>query len=347
VISPNAKKPGQSKDAEKPNLHAYTPPNTIDATELMSMQLPEANWAVQGIIPEGLTLLAGRPKMGKSWLALHIAIQVANGEIVLNKFPANLGDVLYLALEDGLHRLQKRMLKLLGDLETIPANLEFATEWPLSNKGGLDAIDHWLQTSCDPALVVLDTLGRMKAKRPPGASIYEADYDALVPFKQLADKYHVAIKAITHIRKPSKNSEADDPLDEIMDSTGITGCADTVINLVRKRYSNDAKLCITGRDIDEQQIPILWQPDSCRWALDQSASADDPDKLLTANQRDIRKILLAHGKPMTPLDIAPKSKLSFDALNKQLQRMVEQGLAAKLGKGAYTHPDLINNPKSE
>ena len=71
-------------------------------------------YVVPGVIVEGLTLFAGKPKIGKSWLLLHAAIAVARGGFTLGDIHCDEGDVLYCALEDNLRRLKSRMAKLLG-----------------------------------------------------------------------------------------------------------------------------------------------------------------------------------------------------------------------------------------
>ena len=85
------------------------------------MTFPEAPFVVAGLILEGLTILAGRPKIGKSWLALAVCLAVAQGHRVLGNLATTQGDVLYAALEDNPRRLQKRIDKLLSP---------FSAEWP-------------------------------------------------------------------------------------------------------------------------------------------------------------------------------------------------------------------------
>src|SRR4051794_20399267 len=80
----------------------------LTASALMQMHLPPVRYILEGYIAEGLTILAGRPKLGKSWLALDIGIAVAMGGYSLN-IKAEQGDCLYLALEDNRRRMQKRL----------------------------------------------------------------------------------------------------------------------------------------------------------------------------------------------------------------------------------------------
>src|SRR5688572_20122765 len=57
------------------------------ATDLIATEFPEPRFAVPGLIPEGLTLFAGAPKLGKSWLGLGLGIAVASGGRALGSVP--------------------------------------------------------------------------------------------------------------------------------------------------------------------------------------------------------------------------------------------------------------------
>ncbi len=108
---------------------------TFTAADLMREELPPVRWAVPGILPEGLSLLAGKPKLGKSWLALGLAVAKASGGVALGKIPVDQGEVLYLALEDNRRRLQNRLRKVL-DGSPPPEGLHIATEWARVDEGG-------------------------------------------------------------------------------------------------------------------------------------------------------------------------------------------------------------------
>ena len=73
-------------------------PWTFTAADLMREDLPPVKWAVPGILPEGLTLPAGKPKLGKSWLAAGLGIAKVSGGVALRKIPVERGEVLYLPL---------------------------------------------------------------------------------------------------------------------------------------------------------------------------------------------------------------------------------------------------------
>src|SRR5258708_16017418 len=179
--------------------------------ELLSWELPPVRWTIPEILPEGLTLLAGKPKLGKSWLALSVALSIAAGGVALGAQPITKGDVLYLALEDNAHRLQARARRLLSSMTETPNNLEFALDWPRLGEGGLASLEEDLKAHPDLRLVVIDTWARVA---PPSGerrcSQYEGDYESLTPLKRLADTYHVSILAVHPLRKTGSNDVLDE-----------------------------------------------------------------------------------------------------------------------------------------
>ena len=162
---------------------------------------------VRGILPAGLSVLAGRPKIGKSWLTLAIAIGVASGSDVLGISVKPQG-VLYLALEDNDPRLKKRLVQLLGTAEP-PDQLHFYTSWSPFSEGGLAALEQWLATHPEVRLVVIDTLGRLRKASKPGGNVYQEDYAAIGAVKAVADMFSVGILCVSHVREPILRSVRD------------------------------------------------------------------------------------------------------------------------------------------
>ena len=205
-------------------------PETFTAAELMAEKLPPVRWVVPGFLPEGVTLLAGKRKPEKSWLALGLALAVASGGAALGTRPVESGEVLYLALEDNRRRLQKRLAKLLGG-DAAPGGLHIATQWPRMDEGGAEALDGWIEARGDLLLVVVDILKRVRPRTSPNRSVYEADYEALQAMQGLAGEHGVGVLVVHHARKDG----ASDPVDEISGSTGLSGGADSILVLKRDR----------------------------------------------------------------------------------------------------------------
>jgi hypothetical protein len=129
--------------------------------ELYAADFPPPRFVVPDLLPAGLTILAGRPKLGKSWLALQVAAAVGASGSVLDQ-RADAGSVLYLALEDTPGRLKERALK-----QGIPAAaaITFHTEWAALSQQGL--VDLLLAASAGHRLIVIDTLSRSIGRADP------------------------------------------------------------------------------------------------------------------------------------------------------------------------------------
>lgn len=106
---------------------------TVSADALATTVFEPITCIVPGYIVEGLTLLAGKPKAGKSYLALNIAYAIATGGQVLGA-EVEQGDVLYLALEDNERRLQRR-LDQIEPFRDKPKRLHFANSVQPSRQG--------------------------------------------------------------------------------------------------------------------------------------------------------------------------------------------------------------------
>jgi hypothetical protein len=245
------------------SAQAHTAVTIVSAGELLQKEFPPPRWLVDHLIPDGASLLVGSPKTGKSWLALGLAVAVATGSRALGA-GTTVGDVLYLALEDGERRLQYRLRLLLGTA-TPPPGLHCATAWPRLDEGGLDQLDAWLARHPNAQLVVVDTLKRIRPHERPGRGVYGQDYDALGPLADLAHRYKVSILVVHHA---SKRREADDPVDLASGSTGLTGAVDHVLVLRRQRGTDTATLFITGRDVEqERELALEFNRASVRWEV--------------------------------------------------------------------------------
>jgi hypothetical protein len=225
--------------------------------ELLEASFPRAGWIVPGLLPLGLSTLAGRPKMGKSWLALQIACAVGAGGSVLDR-TAEQGPVLYLALEDSPRRLQER----LRTQQAPPADATFALEWPPLAAGGLEA----LRNSIDRGkvkLVIIDTLSRALGC---AGRLDPAEMTLMI------DKLHnlcrttgASILTVDHHRKPL--SEQANPIDDTrsVGSTGKAALVDAALGIYRERGRLDAALHATGRDMPQVELVIRWDGEHCCW----------------------------------------------------------------------------------
>lgn len=268
------------------------------AADLEGMVFPPPRWAVPGLIPEGLTILAGSPKVGKSWLALSLCLVVARGEKVLGSVETEPGEVLLVALEDSFSRLKERIGILASGEEPWPENLHLVNDCPRADQGGIDFLDAYLEDHPEIRLVVIDTFQRFRKPSGRNSNMYADDYEAAGQLKRLADRHHVGILVLHHTKK----GQVVDPLEGVSGTMGLSGAADTTLVLTRSRGQGRAELFITGRDVEERTLALQFEEGL--WTVDGNAE----EVGLSKQRRQIIDLLKGNAKPMSPKEIAEALK---------------------------------------
>lgn len=203
--------------------------NTIDGASLMSKPFVPLPFIVDTLLSQGLHILAGAPKVGKSWLALQ-------------------GTTLYLCLEDSQLRIQNRLLDITED---APPTVHFCTEAALLGRGLEQRLEAFLTEHPDTVLVIIDTLQMIRGTNYENT--YANDYRDLSLLKRLADAHGIAILLIHHLRK----EPSEDVFSRISGTTAISGAVDSSFTLVEdRRGSKRAMLYCVGRDIEYREINL-------------------------------------------------------------------------------------------
>jgi hypothetical protein len=309
------------------------PRTAWSAADLMATDFPPPRWAVPGLICEGVTLLTGPPKVGKSWLSLGLAVAVARGGAAMGRVPVQQGPVLYLALEDTARRLKSRLGKVLGE-DPPPEGLTFMTECAPFPAGAAEVV-LWLDEHPDARLIIIDVLAKVRGTAAAGTDPYQADYAAIGRFKALADRYSVAIVLVHHVRKMA----SDDFLAEVSGTFGLAGAADATLSLKRARGQADAILHVTGRDVDEAEYAAAFDPEHGAWTL-----LDGPAEAHTLGdlRHRIRTYLEehpGHGPKQITEAIAPDQ---YDNVRTHLARMLEDGQVVSPARGRYALPGVTS-----
>lgn len=220
---------------------------TITGAELLSKPLQEIQFVVDSLIPKGLHILAGAPKVGKSWLALWLALAVSKGEEVWDNKTVQ-GTTLYLCFEDNEIRIQNRLFEITDD---APNSVYFCTEQARLDTDLEEKIRNFVKGHADTNLIIIDTLQTVRSIR--AESTYGNDYAELLTIKNLAYEFNVAILLIHHLKKKSES----DKFHEISGSTGLQGVADAMYVLAEERRgSGRATLYCIGRDIESREIVL-------------------------------------------------------------------------------------------
>ena len=248
-------------EAQKVAQEAVAARTSWTVDELLSANFPQPRWIVPAILPVGLASLAGRPKLGKSWLALQLAIAVAGGGRFLDT-PVERGPVLYLALEDSPRRLKSR-LEALKAAAGVP--LHFHTDWlPLNGEaGGMEDLQR-LAARMQPRLIVIDTLARSFTSFVDWNDLARTT-GALGGLQSLALDRDLCVLCVDHHRKVG--AMAADVIDDILGSTGKSAVVDTAWGLYRKRGEAGATLRVVGRDLDERELALEFRPGDGCWRM--------------------------------------------------------------------------------
>jgi AAA domain len=272
----------------------------------MATDFPAPRWAVPGIVAEGVTVLAGAPKAGKSWLALGLGVAIATGGKALGSVDVAAGPSLYLALEHTGRRLKTRLAKVLGT-DLAPDTLTLATECPPLPSGGAELISGWVERHDGARLVVL---ARVRGPASRDMSSYDADYRAVCLAKEIADKHRVPFVIVHHTRK--------------------AGAADTVLVLKRMRGKADAVLHVTGRDVEETSIALSFAADLGAWQM----SATPADEIMLGDTRAVILRYVRGHEGDRPKEIAEGTGLDAATVRQTVVRMADDGQLDTDGKGA-------------
>jgi hypothetical protein len=297
---------------------------TYSAADLQTVSFPPVSYIVPGIIPRGVTVLAGKPKCGKSWLALDIGWAVATGDSVLNSRPCEQGDVLYAALEDNKRRMQSRMSIQRPD-QALPPRLRITHELAALDSGGEEDLRDWLKSQPKPSLVIVDVLSKVRPTQRKTEDKYQHDYRTMSCLNKLANEFNVGVLVLHHVRK----LEAEDEFDTVSGTLGITGAADTIV--IFKRTKSGQALIGRGGDVEEFDLPVQFGDDR-RLKVLSGATA-----IQYSPQRAAILTAIESGRT-SPQEISTFTGLGHDPVRSMLGQMVLAGEVERVGRGQYRKP---------
>lgn len=286
AIIPEGMTVRQARELEKEPEHKSLV--TYEASELYGKHLVAPPTIVRGAIPAGLTVLAGAPKRGKSWLSLSLAISVASGQPWLG-METQRGEVLYLDLESAQFRVQKRLEKLL--VGPAPQGIHIAHDCSKLDGDLLWQIEDWAKKVEHPSLVIIDTLGRVDGAKKKGENAYQSDTRILGEVQSFALKHKIAVVCVHHLKKTTMG--VTDPFELVSGSMGITGAADAVLLLTGKRGDEDTILSISSRDFENKELVVYL--DNGRWILKSTNSEEYMEEQRYLKSNFVRAVVaIAH-----------------------------------------------------
>ncbi len=282
----------ESVGAVKP---AVTLPPMITARQLQMMEFPPPRWVIDELLPVGVTLLAARPKAGKSWLALQAAVAVASGGRFLGYYDVDAGDALYLDLESTPRRMQGR-LRTMALHGAWPDRLTIVNSWGAGDDA-LTQIDAWCEQTPNARLVVIDILARIRGAFEARMDRYDYDYRFLQQLNALAERRNIAVLVLHHTRK----AKGDDVYDEISGSTGVFGAVNAAwVMTANLSVAGERLLHVRGRDIiNDEPVAIRWNNDISQHVRTADGPAASSSVLRRLNGGTLSTIS-AHGRALKP-----------------------------------------------
>ncbi len=302
----------------------------ISAAALGKKKISQLRWAIPGLLPEGLTLLGGQPKMGKSAFCMGIGLSIGLGKSTIGDLTVEKGDVIYISLEDTERRLQDR-LRFQRPGRRLPARLYLGTKVAnLSDQHkGIQQLDETLSEFPNCRLLIVDPFEIARPPRRIGANVYGEDYAAIRPIKELAEKRRVALVLVVHLRK----GESRHWIQNINGSNGLSAAADCIWQL--EKEGDRGTLRMVGRDIPERRLDLKWTPSTLSWTI----CGYIPTTVISDKRGNIIKALKTSGIPMTPVQLSRELGVKHGNVKTLLKNMRTDQQILAVGNGTYRLPE--------
>ena len=184
---------------------------TVSMTTLYDTDFEGQEPLIDGLLYRGAYLLAGSPKVGKSFLMAQLAYQVSTGTPLWN-YPVRKGTVLYLALEDDYRRLQERSYRMFGTAEN--ESLFFSVSAGQLGSGLDEQLTNFLREHPGTSLIIIDTLQKVREVDGDNYS-YANDYQIITRLKALADSYGISINENGHFAPGGYVTKVSDDFREV------------------------------------------------------------------------------------------------------------------------------------
>jgi len=310
----------------------------ITAKELKDKEFADIVWAVDGVIPEGLTVMAGDPKVGKSLVAVDICSSIASGEYAFGNRKCVEGACLYISLEDPERRVKARIEK---QCDLWPDRFKLLTGGISQlGEGFYRQMDEMMLLWPDLRCVVIDTMAFVIPQKPQGISDYDHIYKYLDPLHRWCLNNHISIILITHTTK-ARIIDGENPFIGIIGSVAIQGCADSML-MLRKNHAKtglmandpdvpDGFLNIQGRELGTELLALEFDNEGLKWAITREAEVAD----LTRNPNFLLIADAVKETVMGPKELSEATKINLATIKTCLTRMQAKDILVKVSRGKY------------
>lgn len=325
-----------SEDNAAPGLEGLLPGlKTVSSARILATEYPPIPFIIPDYLPSGLTFLIGKPKVGKSWLAMQLALSVMTGGKMLNR-DVEKGRVLYLALEDNERRLQTRMRKQnwVNDqgVEFMFTN-DFRDQITALNTGGGKRLLRHIENQ-KFKVVIVDTFSRSIH----GDQLDPAEMtEAVGPLQQYALNKGIALIIVDHM--PKNSGDFSDPIANIYGSVAKAGVTDTAWAIYKEQGKAGAKLAINGRDVEEHLLQLTFDRSGFYWHCEGKAT----DVMITETRKAILEALEDLGRSQA-MAVAEATGQPLNHVRERLNDLANEGRVIRTQEGKHVFFELVEFP---
>jgi hypothetical protein len=294
------------------------------ALELYESTVKKEKHPIEHVLPKGLSIIAGRPKEGKTIISNQMAISVASGEKFLNHFDVAQSAVLYLSLEEHRDLITERLQRIYPNKPPLN-NIHFAFGWLPINEGGFEYLGNYIETKSDIKLIFIDTLSALVNGQSNSGKGYINEYGDAQKIHQIAKAGNVSVVLLHHTVKQSKGN-----LNDLYGSSGYSATADNIFLLNSDKARGLGKLQLSSR-YGDAEYALKFNKDQGCWEY--LGEADEFD--LTQEREEILAVLYEAYGPMQVKFIAKELRKKVPATSNLLKKLLKQGLVFSPSYGAY------------
>ena len=294
------------------------------AYALLERDIPEPvklcdPWAV-----EGVNIIAGRPKLGKTTLERQkLAAAAMGGEFLDSKFDQPVRAA-FLSLEEG-ELLCRMKFKMSGFPDEALTAIQLFFDWP-RGQTGVELLDRYLTEQPETKFVVIDSLTRFRVVPDVRVPAFMADYEAVNALHDLSKKHPgVCFDVIHHTRK----ARSEDPIDDISGTYGLTAACDAYA--VLRHHADGAVMHVGGR---------LWTRNDSEFSI-RRAERHTWQMIgvhlgLTDRQQEAYQLVKDSPGGMSGSELADKLSITIQSAWQRLDELLEKGFVIKRHGRCYS-----------
>lgn len=288
-------------------------------SDLLHRQFEPLHYLSEPLISEGLTIFAGRPKIGKTTLVRQLLISLSASTPFLG-YPCVETKSLFLCLEEGERMAQRKFKRIVGDSNVSLIDIRF--EWARGIDGLLD-IRQYLAENPDVRLVVIDSLSRFREVQTRNTNQFQQDYEMVSSLHTLTKDFpKLAIVILHHTTK----AKADDPMDCISGTYGITAAVDSYGVLLKS--GDKYRLHWGGRNWDSDVSDFEVARKDGKWEL--IGEWDNNLSGLTAVQQNVIEVLKSEGT-VSCTGLSRRLEITKQSALEHLKKLTNLGVIVRRG----------------